>query len=74
MDDRLLLDKIDFNKGTVKIGNEEFKLNDTNFPTIDKDDPYKLTDEESEIVRIRFLFVSFDRKSTILSDVGLGAR
>jgi len=50
MEDRLLLDKIDYNLGTVKIGNNTYKLNDKNFPTIDPIDPYKLTFEEEEII------------------------
>ena len=50
MDGRLLLDKIDYNKGIVKIQGKEYKLNDTNFPTIDPNNPYKLTKEEEEII------------------------
>ncbi len=46
MKDRNLLHLINFKKGTIKIGNEEYKLKDTNFPTIDPKDPYKLSDEE----------------------------
>ena len=49
MDDRLLLDKIDFEKGTVRIGDKDYPLLDTNFPTVDPADPYKLTKEEAEI-------------------------
>lgn len=50
MEGRLLLDKIDYNKGIVKIQGKEYKLNDTNFPTINPNDPYKLTKEEEEII------------------------
>ena len=50
MKDRLLLDKMDLEKGTVKINNIEYKLNDTNFPTINPKNPYKLTKEEEEII------------------------
>ena len=50
MDDRLLLDKIDFKKGIIKIENHEYKLNENNFPTIDTNDVYKLTKEEKEII------------------------
>lgn len=50
MDGRLLLDKIDYDKGIVKIQGKEYKLNDTNFPTIDPNNPYKLTKEEEEII------------------------
>ena len=59
MEDRLLLDKINFKKGTVKIGKQEYKLNENNFPTIDPNDVYKLTPEEEEvIVRLKDSFKS----------------
>ena len=50
MDGRLLLDKIDYKKGTVKIDGKVYPLIDKNFPTIDPKDPYKLTKEEEEII------------------------
>ncbi|MDO4546288.1 MAG: fructose-1,6-bisphosphatase, partial [Bacillota bacterium] len=46
LDNRLLLDKIDFEKGTIKLRDGEFPLRDTNFPTIDPADPYKLSEDE----------------------------
>lgn len=58
MNDRLLLDKIDYEKGTVNICGIEYELNDTSFPTIDKNDPYKLTDTEKELIeRLRESFM-----------------
>lgn len=51
MDDRLLLDKIDIEKGEININGEKCKLNDTNFPTVDFKDPYKLTDREICIIK-----------------------
>ena len=50
MDDRLLLNNVDYEKGTVNINGQDYELNDKNFPTIDPKDPYKLTEEEREIV------------------------
>lgn len=50
MDDRLLLDKIDYNKKTVVIYGKEYPITDIDFPTIDPDDPYKLTEEEAQVV------------------------
>ena len=50
MQDRLLLDKIDYENGTIDIGGEIYKLNDTNFPTIDPGNPYVLTPQESELI------------------------
>jgi len=57
MDDRLLLEQLDLQKGTVKIGRKTYPLNDTNFPTIDPADPYRLTPQEQELMeRIRTSF------------------
>jgi len=52
MDSRLLLDKINFDDGTVSIDGQSFKLTTTDFPTLDKDaaDRYALTDDEHEII------------------------
>ena len=50
MEDRLLLDKIDYKKGIIEINNKKYKLTSNNFPTIDKDNPYELTAEEKEII------------------------
>ncbi len=50
MEDRLLLDKINFKKGIIKLGKQEYKLNENSFPTIDPNDVYKLTSEEEEVI------------------------
>ena len=50
MDDRLLLDKIDYSKGTIKIGDKEYELLDKDFPTIDPNNPYELSPEETEVM------------------------
>ena len=50
MEDRLLLDKIDYQKGTVSIDGHRYKLLDTQFPTIDPLDPFRLTPEEEDVV------------------------
>lgn len=50
MDDRLLLDKMDLKKGTVRIGNQDYKLKDTLFPTVDPASPYQLTKEERDLM------------------------
>lgn len=50
MDDRLLLDKIDYENGTVVIGGTEYNLLDKHFPTINPDSPYELTPEESRLI------------------------
>lgn len=51
MDDRLLLDKIDFNTGKITILNKAYKLKDSNFPTVDPGNPYKLSREELEVIK-----------------------
>ena len=50
MDDRLLLNKIDYTRGTITLDGTEYQLKDTDFPTIDPANPYRLTDKESQIV------------------------
>ena len=58
IDDRLLLDKLDLEKGTVTISGKEYPLKDSNFPTIDPKDPYRLTAQEQEVIdglRLAFL-------------------
>lgn len=50
MEDRLLLHKIDLEKGTIQNDRGIYKLNDNFFPTLDMDNPYKLSHEEKEIM------------------------
>lgn len=50
MENRLLLDKMNLKKGYVLIDGKKYELNDTNFPTIDPNNPYELTVEENEIM------------------------
>ena len=50
MEHRILLDKIDFEKGTVHIDGVDYPLTDTKFPTIDPKNPLELTPEEREII------------------------
>jgi fructose-1,6-bisphosphatase-3 len=50
MDDRLLLDKMNLENGTIEIDGVNYKLTDSIFPTINPNDPYALTDEEANIV------------------------
>ncbi len=50
MQDRLLLEKIDLEHGTVTIEGVEHKLRTNDFPTLSHEDPYALTEEEQRIV------------------------
>jgi len=52
MNDRLLLDKIDFQKGLIEIDGKKYQLLDKNFPTIDPKDPYKLTKDEDDLMNM----------------------
>ena len=51
MNDRLLLDKIDFANGTIRVGDTEYPLTDTFLPTVDPKDPYRLSVEEEELMQ-----------------------
>ena len=50
MENRVLLDKIDYKRGIIHINGADYELNDKNFPTIDSKNPLKLTAEEKEIM------------------------
>lgn len=50
MTHRRLLDKINYEEKTINIDGKIYHLEDTDFPTIDKNDPYKLTPEEDKII------------------------
>lgn len=50
LEKRQLLDKIDYDLGTVELEGRNYLLNDRNFPTIDKNNPYILTNEEREVM------------------------
>ncbi len=62
MNDRLLLDKINYEKGTIEIEGKNYDLKDKLFPTISPDDPYKLTKEEKLLIeKLRFSFLNCDK-------------
>lgn len=50
MSDRLLLDKINYENKTVCIGENNYLLKDLDFPTVNKNNPYQLTEDETELV------------------------
>jgi len=50
MDDRLLLDKIDYQNGSISIDGKNYDLLDKDFPTIDPKDPYQLSKGEKEVM------------------------
>ena len=47
MEGRLLLDKLNLQEGTININGADYPLKDTYLPTVDPNNPYKLTTEEA---------------------------
>ncbi|EPS4400374.1 fructose-1,6-bisphosphatase [Listeria monocytogenes] len=50
MEHRLLLQFIDYKKGTIQLKGKTYQLLDTHFPTIDPENPYTLTDREKDLI------------------------
>ncbi len=50
MEDRMLLGKMDLGRGVLKMNGKEYALTDVNFPTVNAEDPYKLTEDEAMVV------------------------
>ncbi|BDF69821.1 fructose-1,6-bisphosphatase class 3 [Oscillospiraceae bacterium] len=63
MEDRLLLDKIDYEHKCVTIGGKTWPLDDCDFPTVDREHPYDLSPEEDEV--IGQLTASFQRSEKL---------
>lgn len=68
MEDRMLLDKIDYNKKTVRIRDaetgefREYGMLDTDFPTVDPENPYALTEEERKVMeRLQQAFMKCEK-------------
>ncbi len=62
MDHRLLLDKMDLEKGTVTVEGKTYPLKDTCFPTIDRKNPYELSPEEADVVdRLVTAFINCEK-------------
>lgn len=62
MDDRSLLKRINFEKGTVTLYGKEYPMKDMNFPTINPENPYELNDDEKDVMKqLRHSFMINDR-------------
>ena len=62
MEDRLLLEKVNYETKTIQIDGEEHELNDFAFPTIDPKNPNQLSpDEEYVIERLEHAFTHSER-------------
>ncbi len=51
MEDRLLLDRIDYDKKTVRIDGKDYAMTECDFPTVMQEDPYAFTAEEEQVVK-----------------------
>jgi len=67
MNDRLLLDKIDFKKGTVKVNGKNYDLLDTHFPTVDPKNPEELSESEKSVMDR--LLISFKKSERLQQHV-----
>ena len=50
MEDRLLLDKINYADKTIDLNGKIYPMLDCDFPTVDPANPYELTDEENHVI------------------------
>ena len=50
MDDRLLLEHVDVERGVAVMDGREYELRTRDFPTLEADDPYALTPEEQRVM------------------------
>lgn len=63
MDARNMLEKIDYEHMTIEIDGKVYPLKDTQFPTIDPDNPLALTEQEEELMEM--LALSFQHSSML---------
>lgn len=62
MENRKLLHLVDFERGVFVYEGKEYPLRDVNFPTVDPADPYRLSDEERELMhRIHSSFMNSEK-------------
>ena len=62
MDDRRLLHRINFADGTIELNGNRYPLTDTLMPTVDPNDPYRLTpDEQTLVEKLHFSFVESEK-------------
>lgn len=62
MEDRLLLDKIDYENKTIVSEQVTYDMKDTDFPTVDREHPYELTEGEQRVIQdLKFSFLNSHR-------------
>ena len=65
LQDRLLLDKIDFLSNTITINKKTYDLKDTHFPTVDPSNPFELMEEEIQVLnQLKRTFLNSDLLQT----------
>lgn len=50
MENRCLLEKVDYESGQVEIGGKRYEMLDADFPTVDREHPYELSAQEKELM------------------------
>ncbi len=62
MKNRLLLHRIDFDRKVFTLDGKDYEMRDCHFPTVDPKNPYRLTDEERDIVsKLHHSFISSEK-------------
>ncbi len=62
MEDRLILNKINFSDATITLDGIVYKLNDPDFPTIDPANPTLLTEDERELMdKLKTSFINSEK-------------
>ena len=62
LEDRLLLDKVDFDGGTVMLNDCAYRLRDTHLPTVTARVPYALTTGERHVIkRLKLAFLNSEK-------------
>lgn len=69
LEDRALLEKVNFKDYTIEINGKTYPLKDKNFPTIDPNDPSRLTAEEESLINA--LSNSFKRSDKLQKHMDL---
>lgn len=62
LDHRLLLDKINYNEGTISLNDQIYELSDKLFPTVNPEKPFELTPEERKLIdKLQLSFLNSDK-------------
>lgn len=62
LDHRLLLDKINYNEGTISLNDQTYELSDKLFPTVNPEKPFELTPEERKLIdKLQLSFLNSDK-------------